>query len=66
MLKPGELEAMKQKQLDFINSAKESMSQDYSNPLYGPNESKIRRESMSSSLDASRAFLENRDHMSEE
>lgn len=66
MLKPGALEDMKKNQLDFINQAKASMSQDYINPLYGPNESRIRRESMSSSLDASRAFLENRDHMTEQ
>ena len=66
MLKPGALEDMKKNQLDFINQAKASMSQDYINPLYGPNESRIRRESMSSSLDASRAFLENRDHMTKQ
>lgn len=66
MLNPKNVEAMKEEQIKFINSAKASLSQDFINPLYGPNESQARKNSLESSLNSSLAFLENQDHMSQQ
>lgn len=66
MLNPKNVEAMKEEQLKFINNAKASLSQDFINPLYGPNESQARKDSLESSLNSSLAFLENQGHMNQQ